>query len=217
MPFPRSSGKPINEELDSIFSVLVVGSWIRQMQTFKQFSKSYLLSARKIHDDVSGLISALLNRSCPSAVAWLVVSVVVYTINGCIRWRPAHILKKVFVAVEPTIAYLYSARAIVQILWVCLAVAATLHFEPNSVFLCAAMSFAVCSLAGTSRLPLKTSTALDRSEIKLGSTGNLSCAAIALTEPHCASMMIGIIKAGHNQSPKAPASQLKLSHLGSMP
>ena len=81
-------------------------------------------------------IYLLLRMRCPSHVARLVISVVVYAVNGHRWiWRMTDVCKECGEAVTPLLAYSDTPRSVVPIRLHIFVVAAFLHLVPSAVFL----------------------------------------------------------------------------------
>lgn len=66
------------------------------------------------HPYIASRVPALLSLCCPSTVSWLVVTIIVDTINGMLRrWLRPHILKERREGIPPPFANLYASSAVI--------------------------------------------------------------------------------------------------------
>lgn len=119
-------------------------------------------------------IACLLRPRSPSAITWLVVSVIIAPVQRvALRWSQAHVIVKVFKAIKPPSANTNAAAAIYCVLFVIGIVASSFHAIPRPMFWCVtqAMSFlvvvAVQSLGGP--LTLDASAAYGVAAAQVGS------------------------------------------------
>ena len=92
--------------------------------------------------DRSSSVSRLLNRCSPSAIAGLVVSVVVLTIDAAcpaLAWGPAHVFQEVLETVDPALAHPDAASTVSAVPVAGRQVATNLHGTPCAIFLAVAV------------------------------------------------------------------------------
>jgi len=82
-----------------------------------------------------GSVLSLLYRSCPSAIDWFVVAVIVNSINRVLwAWLFAHINQKVRKRLQPALANCDASSSIAVIVRSARIAASSLHFFPSAVF-----------------------------------------------------------------------------------
>ena len=115
---------------------------------------------------VSGHVARLLCLRCPAAVVWLVVAIIVATINRIAHRRAwSHVCQERLERVEPALAHSDSASAVV-LKSVCLRISATLkHLLPNAVFT-TGTRLAMCA----ARHPLILAPILSSAAVQLSGT-----------------------------------------------
>lgn len=156
----------------------------------KKFDPFRYASGRSVYLDVdiATRIAHLLFWCSPSAVAWLVITIAVYSVYGVGLARLfSHISKKVLKTVFPSIANNDSSTPIDWVLFIVRVVASPLHKLPCSVFYRASRVVSslvrVASLGLTNNLSDKASAA-KRGSAYVGSGGYGLVTAVALALPH---------------------------------
>lgn len=97
------------------------------------FSEGFRL-AKSVDNMRTATIPRLFNRCCPLAILWLVVSIVVNSVNLVLFARSLpHIFKEVFERVSPSVANSYAATAIAIVTTPVFVVASTDHITPKPV------------------------------------------------------------------------------------
>lgn len=84
-------------------------------------------------------ICNLLRVSSPTAIWWLVIAVVIYSIDGMRRTRPrSHISQEILKAFRtaPSITYRYASTAVIRIFLTTLSIATVLQTNPCRIFGC---------------------------------------------------------------------------------
>lgn len=130
-------------------------------------------------------IISLLFRSCPSAVSWLIVAVVIDALYRMLRTRFAtHIYKKMFKRIQPSLAHSYPATAVCFVIFSILFVAAHLDHLPAFVLptlFSYSASIGLTVNASTSETCTATAFVETRSQIPV--TCNYHVPAIAEAQP----------------------------------
>ena len=79
-------------------------------------------------------IPGLLFRSCPSAVAGLVIPVNIDSVERSTFRTPAHVFSECLIAIFPFITHCYSALTIYSILWISLVETSAFSVAPSFIF-----------------------------------------------------------------------------------
>lgn len=126
----------------------------------------------------------LLSRICPAAIARLVMSIGVYSVDAVrAAWRSSHVSKKVAVICQPPIAHANPAPSIDAVLLVGRPVAPGLHSEPRLVFLGFPVALTMSALGLSGLFDRKAAAALAVPRLKRASVDNGFIAAFAAALP----------------------------------
>jgi hypothetical protein len=152
----------------------------------------------------------------PFAIAWLIIAVVIYSMDAVsFRGSASHVSKKVQIRIEPTLANLDSASTIVRILKIIPVSASVLNVCPASIFRGAnsIVTFAMNSLAkiwDRNTLPMITSTRLTLPFNKHPGSNRFFIAAFASASPETTAY--GARKVLFNDDPSSKNASCKFLH-----
>ena len=80
--------------------------------------------------NASALIATLIGTSCPTAITWRVVAVIVGTLKSKAGWSFAHVREKISEGLQPPLANKDSARSVVLVLLRAHVIAPLFHILP---------------------------------------------------------------------------------------
>lgn len=155
----------------------------------------------------SSRVSHLLAASCPHAVAWFVVAVVIFAFNGVFGGRLfPHISKEALERVPPSLAHDDSASAILRVRPVFLVVAPSLYVHPRDGLrrVALAMSRRHCS----SGFPAETSATERVPGFQGRAKHNNLFAAFAAAKPERLAIVVCRAKRQHGETTKRASGEV---------
>lgn len=157
----------------------------------------------------------LLRSSCPTAILWPVIAIVIFSINRMSMRRPAaHVRYKILEATSPPATYLNPSASIVLKTDVMRVVAATFHCIPCAVFWpsFANASCGMCRRAQFGQLPIQASATFCDSLAQGIAAHNLVRTACAPTFP-MRSPITGWIRRAFDYRKSAEYSSTYIVHM----
>ena len=144
----------------------------------------------------------LFRLSCPAAIRWLIIAIVVFAIQGVFSGGFAsHISQEVFVG-QPAFAYLDTSASIVLppvAIWV---QAAAQHGCPGLIFPGGTFPYSIAMF------PMTAPTAFCLSPAKICSTSNELFSAMTQTSPRCSPCFINACARKYKEQSKTPSSHI---------
>lgn len=178
----------------------------RDDKFFDPFNNAHALTVN-FNYMVGSSIATLLFLGSPSAIIWLIISIIFLSVYRMLwGWLWPHVGKEVFEAVFPAVTYDNAARSVNRVFVVCCKIATRLHARPTIIL--STLRLIVCSVCsvppqefGSSFSRQTSATTSGLSEI--GCRRNRNISAIALAFPHRIARTFNFHASNNQKSAKA--------------